>query len=370
MKNIVPILMLCIGVAVACPALGQKKKAKVLFDEGVAALEQKKYGEALLAFEEAYEISPHWAVLAHIGTCYARLDRPVKAVKNFEKYLADGGNKITPDERKTAENMIAQQKQKLGVLVLSVGKEGVEALVDGETLGKSPFEEILLSPGSHEVAVIFDTRDIVKRDIDLAGGEVFVLRVEQETHVSTVPPPVVVPTPPVEKKIEPVPEKEEAAPVFNPPPAEAEVEGSLVPFGVLLGITIADAIATGISWGFFTYYRGSANNYKSTLDGLRDEPNFSDFTWDDTCSQQSLSLDTEVYFCKIESERRDFMDKSDKWMVAGIAASATLAVTGTLTVLFGVNRHWFGGSGEDSADFSFVPLLGPGENGLMLNVSF
>lgn len=373
MKRIVPVVILCLGVAVASPALCQKKKAKALFDSGVAALEQKNYAKALQTFQEAYQVSPHWAVLAHIGTCYMKMDQPSKAIEAFDKYLKEGGTKIPPDERKTAEEMILQQKRKLGVLVLSVGKDGVEALVDGNSIGKSPFEEVVLNPGNHEIAVIFGDKDIVKRDINLMAGQEFLLRIEQETHVSTAPP---APTAEIEERKEEESEsaspESEMLPVFSPPPPESGKKGSPVPFAVALGVTITDAIATGISWGFFTYYTASANNYQNTLNGMSVDARFSDFTWDETCAvpYQEVATKEEEYFCNTEANRRDFVLRADTWMIVGIATSSVLVVSTTLTIVFGLNRHWFGGSKGDSAAVSIAPLLGPKENGLMLNVRF
>ena len=372
MKRIVPVMMLCLGVAVASPAFGQKKKAKALFDAGVTALEQKNYEKALSSFQDAYEVSPHWAVLAHIGTCYAKLNRPEKAIEAFEKYLADGGDKIPPDERKTAEQLISQQKRKLGVLVLSVGKEGVEALVDGASIGKSPFEEVVLPPGQHEVAVVFGENDVVRRNIDVVAGQEFLLRIEQETHVSNAPPEAAFTEETREREgVSSMQEESDALPMFSPPPAAAEVKGSPVPFAVMLGITLADAVAVGVSWGFFTYYTASANNYQTTLDGMSAaDSRWSDYTWEDTCSQSVLLTDEEVYYCNTEINRRDFLNKADTWKIVGIATSATLVVTATVAIIFGVNRHWFGGSKGETAALSVSPMLGPEQNGLMLNLQF
>ncbi len=372
MKRIVPIIILCIGVVAASPALCQKKKAKVLFDAGVTALEQKDYSKALQSFQDAYSLSPHWAVLAHIGTCYARLDQPEKAIQSFQTYLEEGGKQIPPDERKTAEEMIVQQKRKLGTLVLSVGKDGVEALIDGESIGKSPFNDIVLSPGLHEIAVIFGPSDIVKRKIDLLSGQEFILRIEQEKHVSTAPETTLV------QESESKPKKsetktsqmEETNPVFSAPPSSSEkVKGSAVPFGLSLGLTIADLIATGVSWGLFSYYNSSAKNYKNDLD-LQVEIYGWDFTWEETCSQIKVSTKSEEYYCNTELNRRDFVKKADTWKIVGIATSAALGVTLTTTLIFGLNRHWFGGSKNNEAALSFIPFVSPKENGFVLSLSF
>jgi hypothetical protein len=376
MKIFVPVFMLCLGLTVACPAFSQKKKAKVLFDAGVAALDQKDYSKALKSFQEAYELSPHWAVLAHIGTCFVKLDQPEKAIESFQQFLEQGGEMIPPDEKRTAEDMIQQEKQKLGTLVLSVTKDGLEALVDGESVGKSPYKEVILTPGHHEIVVIFGPNDTVKRDIDLAAGQEFLLHVEQETHVSSSPVPVPEKTPRTHA-VEPTPSETESVPDFNPPPGEDNMKkGSPVPFAVALGVTVADAVAVGVSWGLFGYYKQSANNYEITLDTLAaGGPPFSEYTWKKDCGDpDEMATRAQKYYCETESSRQDFADKADTWKIVGIATSSVLAVTIPLTIVFGINRHWFGGSkgaGQDkAASLSVLPLLGPNQNGLMMDVSF
>ena len=373
MKRIVPVVMLCLGVAVASPAFAQKKKAKSLFDAGVTALDQKNYKKALSSFQDAYEVSPHWAVLAHIGTCYTKLNRPAKAIAAFEKYLDEGGDRIPSDERKTAEELIAQQKRKLGVLVLSVGKDGIEALVDGASIGKSPFGEVFLPPGKHEIAVVFNDSDVVRRNIDMVAGQEFLLRIEQETHVSNAPAvPAVTEETRERDGTSSMQEESDSLPMFSPPPAASKVKGSPVPFAVMLGVTLADAVAVGVSWGFFTYYKSSANNYQTKLEGMAeaDSSVWEGLTWEDNCSQRVLPTDQEVYFCNTESKRRDFLDKADTWKIVGIATSATFVVTATVAILFGVNRHWFGGSKAESVALSISSMLGSDQNGLMLNLQF
>ncbi len=374
MKIFVPVFMLCLGLTVASPAFCQKKKAKVLFDAGVNALEHKDYAKALKSFQDAYEVSPHWAVLAHIGTCFVKMGQPEKAIESFEQYLEQGRDKIPPDERKNAEEMIVQEKQKIGVLVLSVAEDGIEALIDGASIGTSPYKETVLKPGTHEIVVRFAENDIVKRDIEISGGQELVLRVERETHVSTAPQPV-----PVEKpRIKPVETQsvQEPAPVDTPPAVEDKVKkkGSPVPFGIALGVTIADAAAVAVSWALYGYNKQSASNYGLTLDTLAGgDSTFSDYSWDQ-CIEGQIYFESLRYYCNTESARRDFDRKTDIWKIVGIATSSVLGVTIPLTIVFGVNRHWFGGSKGDDAEsvasFSFVPVLGPDQNGIAMGVSF
>ena len=370
-KSAVVFVLFSLAMTLSAPAFGQKKKAKVLFDKGVAALEQKKFQNALSAFEEAYELSPHWAVLAHIGTCHANLNHPIKAITSLEQYLVDGGSNIPEDEQQTAREIIRHQRRKVGVLVLSVEEEGIEALVDGGPIGRSPFKEQLVLPGTHEVAVIFDEDDIVKRDFEISAGQEYMLRVEREKHVATAPPPPAV----VTETPDPPPEEQEVdtfEPVFEPTPIEEESprEGSLTPFFVALGFTVASAAATGVGWGFYTHYTLSEKYFADYLDNLTTmDPRFVGFTWEDTCADRTTTEEEVAHFCNTEASRRDFDDKAGIWFIVGIAGAGATVVSASLAVVFYTLRHKFGKKSE-FASFHIAPYVAERQRGLTLSVTF
>ncbi len=152
----IPILTVLI-VALALPSLSiadNKTKARRLFDRGVVALEEHNYKVALNSFKAAYEASPHWAVLAHIGTCYAKLNRPVDAIRAFELFLETGGPDIPEEERSSAQKLLDEQRKKVGRLILLVDPAGTEVKIDGESVGTSPFDPILIKTGPHHIIAI------------------------------------------------------------------------------------------------------------------------------------------------------------------------------------------------------------------------
>ena len=372
-KNAVVFILLSLAITLSSPAFCQKKRAKELFDEGVSALEKRNFKKALDTFEEAYEISPHWAVLAHIGTCHANLNQPIKAIEALNQYLEDGGNNIPEDEIATAKEIIKNQRKKVGVLILSVKDEGVEALVDGESIGNSPFKEKLLLPGTHEVAVVFAENDIVRRNFEISAGQEYLLRIEQEQHLSTAPPP-----PPTLTQPEPTPspeeeEKETPLPTFSAPPMQEEMgKSNLTPFYIALGFTVASAAVAGVGWGFYTHYKLSESNYADYLATIKSvDSRFEDYTWEDTCQTIKQTEKTAVHYCNTELTRRDFADSADTWFIVGIAGSGSLLVSGTLTIVFYTLRYRLGRNKERSPmAVNVFPHISSESSGLHLSVNF
>ncbi len=219
----------------ATPVMAQKAKAKRLFDKGVAAMEDHDYKEALEHFEGAYEAAPHWAVLAHIGNCHAKLNEPVESIGAYEKYLKEGGEDIPKDERKAARKALAEQRKKVGVLHLLVKPKGTETKIDGQSIGESPFEEILLKAGPHHLLVIRGDQE-EERDISIYSGKELTVRMyPEDDSVAAVVGAGEEPEPAEEPGEEPEPAEEEPAEEPEPEPepdgvlsVEANVEAAQV----------------------------------------------------------------------------------------------------------------------------------------------
>ena len=377
-RYVVAFFLLCFCTSLAATATCQKKKASVLFDQGVAALKQNDYHEALSAFEEAYSLSPHWAVLAHIGNCHAKLDEPVKALRALEQYLRDGGAKIPQDERETAEALIKEQRRKVGVLVLSV-RSGVRAEVDGQPIGTAPFDEIPLRMGQHRVKVIFAEDDIVERVVEIEGGEELVLKVAEEKRVVPAPP-TAEETEREEEDEESVPRSEERQPEYqaereeeNAPQWEDDSrgEGSLAPFFVTIGATVVGLAGAGLGFGFFAHYQISENKYQKALDDFRSkDPEYAVYTYDETCVESEVDGKDQAYYCNTESDRRTFSKRADTWLIVGIVGSGVAVVSGVLAIVFYLNHHWFGGSSDEVANLSLTPVVGRRQSGLVLSLTF
>ena len=67
-----------------------REVARRHFERGVALYEAENFDGALEEFRAAYEAQPHPSVLVNIANCYARTNRPVRAISDAR--MMRGGN--------------------------------------------------------------------------------------------------------------------------------------------------------------------------------------------------------------------------------------------------------------------------------------
>ncbi|MDD5306928.1 MAG: PEGA domain-containing protein [Deltaproteobacteria bacterium] len=432
-------MFLAFGLTMAAsgPAVaqgGNKVKAKKLFDKGVAALESHDYKGALESFQGAYQASPHWMVLAHIGNCYGKLNEPVEAIKAYEKYLADGGADIGAEEQEEAKKKIEDQRKKLGVLRLLVKPNGTEAKIDGNSMGQAPFEEILLKAGPHHILIIRGEEE-EEADITINAGEKKTARFypgedggapepapEVQPAPVPEPAPALVPQPPpppaqpaegvlsvsanvreavvrvdgtlsgmapLAKPLMPGPHAVDVgANGYTPYSANVNIETGMVsamdvkligknqkadPLSVpfFVAVGIAGAGVAGAGLGWGLYAY-----YSNSEDNYAAElanPPFDGYSWDKTC-KSIKSTDSEkeakVYYCDTEWARQGYEDKAGTAKIVGIAGTAVAVVGGVGAALLYFKPEWFGLGEESDATLTLTPVATAEESTLFLSGTF
>ncbi len=135
--------------AAAAPALQD------LIDAGTAHFQNKRYGEALAAYEQALQRpgAPLPRLRYAIARCYQQLGRYSEALRAFEAFLALP--EAPSDVRRKATNSVEQLRQRLsrGRLLLRVTPDDAEVHVDGNWAGRTPLAPVELSVGPHMVRV-------------------------------------------------------------------------------------------------------------------------------------------------------------------------------------------------------------------------
>lgn len=163
-------LLLC-GSAFAEPT----SAAREHFAHGVEQAALGDFDSAAANFEEAYRLSPHYAVQYNLGEAYAALGKSVEAVRAFESYLEGGGRKISPQRQNDVRQLIQSSKKRIGSVVLALEPPEAKLFIDGRAIEvTSPRVPIDLSVGVHGVA------------LTLTGYQAFVGSVTVESQ-KTVP---------------------------------------------------------------------------------------------------------------------------------------------------------------------------------------
>ena len=154
-----------------------RSMAKARFKEGMAAIQAENYPAALAAFEESYELIPKPSILFNIAMCEKALFRYVNSITTFRRFLSEGGSDNKPELVSQAERALAEMMKLVGTLRLEEAPEGAEVLIDGKSVGKTPFREgLLLDPGQHAVRVEAPGFKPLKTDITVASGADIPLR--------------------------------------------------------------------------------------------------------------------------------------------------------------------------------------------------
>ena len=148
------LLLLLVAVPSSSSAKPPKPKAKteaaMRYDRGVSLYKEGNYPAALAEFRAAQKAQPGFEVLFNIGLCERRLFKYGDAVRTFNAYLEQGGDKV-PKERRDA---VAQELEQISSLTaeVTITVEGAPArlFVDGEPQGSTPLSApLLVGPGKH-----------------------------------------------------------------------------------------------------------------------------------------------------------------------------------------------------------------------------
>jgi hypothetical protein len=85
-------LFLCLALT-AAPAEAQTSKARAAAARGNRLFEQGKYSEAIVAFEEAYDIKPHYLMQCNIARCHEMTGNHAAAARHYRRCLDEGGDR-------------------------------------------------------------------------------------------------------------------------------------------------------------------------------------------------------------------------------------------------------------------------------------
>lgn len=192
-----------------------REQARSLFERGVNFYNSGQFEQALDSFQRAYSLRPNAAVRVNIANCYDRMNRPVEAIFNFERFLAEAeGN---TEQRRSVEAAIKKLRRKVCELTIQVTPDGASIQIDSTQTRHAPIlNPIPLTAGKHTIEVTHSDYLPERRQIEVQGGrpmEVsFVLRKRNAT-LMPVTTPVGRPTP---GQIT-VPGKQNAAPIKKEP---------------------------------------------------------------------------------------------------------------------------------------------------------
>jgi tetratricopeptide (TPR) repeat protein len=215
---------------------GARAEAAAHYQRGLELANQQHYEEALDAFNAAYALSPHFAVLYNVGQAEMALGHPLEAIVALTRYLHDGGEQVPLSRRELVQAQIALLEAKLAELSITSERPGVTVRVDDLEVGQTPlFQPVRLAAGAHTVTASAPDGPTVTRQVTLAEGE------RQKLDLVFTPPPpprpAAPPAPPL--AAEPRPPTRNRTPVVTlPRAAVVAVATGLALCGAALGVYV------------------------------------------------------------------------------------------------------------------------------------
>ncbi len=137
--------------------------AKLLFADGDSA-------GAAIKFKSAYEKSKDPRLLWNMAACEKNLRRYSRALKQLRQYLAEGGDKLTEQDRAEAEELIKVMEPFTAKLKVNVTEPGAEVYLDDELLGTSPIEPVIVDFGPRKIRVHKPEFEEVTKEIPVGGA--------------------------------------------------------------------------------------------------------------------------------------------------------------------------------------------------------
>lgn len=132
MRVAVAVLLVWCAVARADDA---SDKAAELSREAFAQVNDGRYASAIDLFAQAYDLTKDLRYLMNVAVAQRKAGLVHQAAQTFRRYLADGGDKLTDDERAQIQKEIALVEQEAAHVTVSVRGGDSEVAVDGYAIG-------------------------------------------------------------------------------------------------------------------------------------------------------------------------------------------------------------------------------------------
>lgn len=180
------------------PSDAERAAAREQFDRGSEAASSNRWGDAVDAFSQSYDLNPAPATLLNLATAFAEAGRLREAADSYRTYLAHRPASEIARYRRDAEAQLAAIEARIPRLTVRLNglfpNDTVE--LDGLPLPESELSVAqLVDPGEHTLVVRRGELEALRRRVTLAEGARESLDLDVPAVVTPPPPP---PPPPVD----------------------------------------------------------------------------------------------------------------------------------------------------------------------------
>lgn len=169
------------------PTQATTDEAGARFKRGLELYEEQDFQNALIEFRRAYELQPSYRILYNLGQVCFQLTEYACALRNFEKYLKEGGPNVSSDRRAEVERDIAKLQTRIGRIEIVTNVPGVDISIDDIHVGKTPLDaSVPVGAGRRKITATKEGRTPVTRIVEVAGTESTRVVLDMTSSVITV----------------------------------------------------------------------------------------------------------------------------------------------------------------------------------------
>ncbi len=155
------------------------ERAKARFEKGKKFYEENDFHAALVEFKRAYELVPNYSILFNIGQIYYQIQDYPEALRNFQKYLTEGGDKIPNSRATEIKREISNLRMRISYLDISTNKVGASIFVDDVLIGKTPLPGYVeISSGRRKVTAVISGCLPATKMVEVGGGDMLEVKIE------------------------------------------------------------------------------------------------------------------------------------------------------------------------------------------------
>lgn len=160
------------GVSVPDDPEKRKEEAKVRFQRGLELVQNESWDAALAEFLASRKLFPTRVALKNAALSLRQLKRYVEALAMYNELLTSFGSSLSPEEKKTVDDAIAQLKLTVAEVVVESDQPGSSVVIDGQQQqGVTPLPAIGVNAGTHSVRISKEGYESFEATVLVAGGQ-------------------------------------------------------------------------------------------------------------------------------------------------------------------------------------------------------
>lgn len=150
----------------------RKRRASAHFERGVTLFRDGAYRAALIEFERAYETVPDYRLLYNQAQMHMLLQDYLGATRTYERYLAEGGERVPPERREVVEQELAVLRSRVAYVSVRADRDGARLYIDDVLVGEAPLTgAVPLNVGRHRIHAEAADGATAATVVDLAASE-------------------------------------------------------------------------------------------------------------------------------------------------------------------------------------------------------